>query len=180
MPDFSGQPRGYGTHLPLLVKCILSTDGPVLELGGGLCSTPTIRALCPERPVLTVESVEWPGGEDWHRALRKLDREGLHETLLVDDWDAMYPRIASQRWSVVLIDHGPESRRHVDILRLKDHADLIVAHDASPDYDGAYHYSRVIPEFKWHAFDHWKPMTLVLSNSLNLFDLWHHEGDFPR
>src|SRR3954454_11711777 len=37
------------THFPVLIKLIQMTDGPVLELGSGLFSTPLLHWLCFER-----------------------------------------------------------------------------------------------------------------------------------
>ena len=37
---------GYGTHLPLLMEFVLKTEGPILEQGAGMFSTPILHHLC--------------------------------------------------------------------------------------------------------------------------------------
>src|SRR4051812_1705868 len=45
------------THFPLLIKAVQMSEGPVLELGSGLFSTPLLHWMCFEgkRQLLTVE-----------------------------------------------------------------------------------------------------------------------------
>ena len=38
-----------GSHLPVLIKMVLMTDGPILELGTGFFSTPVLHWLCAEK-----------------------------------------------------------------------------------------------------------------------------------
>ena len=47
-----------GSHLPILLRAMKATTGPVLELGAGIYSTPILHALCQieGRKLVTYES----------------------------------------------------------------------------------------------------------------------------
>jgi hypothetical protein len=45
-----------GTHLPLLMRAIINTTGPVLELGVGWNSTPVLHEACSGRLLVSVEN----------------------------------------------------------------------------------------------------------------------------
>ena len=130
------------------------TDGPVLELGSGLFSTPLLHWLCAEsrRRLLTFEDVR-----EYYDFARQFSSK-THTIHFVRDWDKID---ISREWDVVLIDH-PVKRRYVDAIRLKDNAKYIILHDTDR-HD--YRYDEVWPHFKY--IYHWKfgmPWTSVVSN----------------
>jgi len=94
---------GYGTHLPLLAQALLHTAGPVLECGGGLCSTPVVHALSvatePQRMVVTAEEEE-----SWFVELHKFYACEWHRVMHVRSWERFFERMG-QDWSVALVDN---------------------------------------------------------------------------
>ena len=93
---------GYGTHLPLLTQALLHTTGPVLECGGGLCSTPVAHALAtltsPQRQVVTAEE-----DENWFIELGRLYGCEWHQVMHIRSWDRFFNRMGL-KWSVALVD----------------------------------------------------------------------------
>ena len=66
---------GYSTHQPLLVAALLSTDGPILEIGGGFYSTPLISSFANQlgRKAITVET-----SKEFSKVLKQFETP-LHE-----------------------------------------------------------------------------------------------------
>lgn len=134
------------------------TDGPVLELGTGLFSTPLLHWLCKEkqRKLVSCESVtdffEFP----------KSFRSKNHTVHFIDDWDKLDNK---EHWSVIFIDHTVE-RRAIDAIRFKDSADYIVIHDTESN---EYGYDKVWQYFKYrYDWKECRPWTTVVSN---IFDV---------
>jgi hypothetical protein len=155
--DFS-YTKAWTTHLPMLIKTVLATDGPVAEFGVGFSSTPLLHWLCFEkRQLVSYESVPF-----WYEFARKFQSRN-HRIRLVEDWNKLD---TTKQWSVIFIDHL-ENRRVTDILRFKDSADYIVIHDT--DDIKHYGWENVWSHFKYVY--HWKgcrPWTSVVSNFKDL------------
>lgn len=147
----------YGTHIPVLLKIMEKTKGPVLELGCGFSSTPFLYWLCQDQDRLFKS---FDNDKDW------IEKVG-YPVEFVTDWDKI--DIDNTHWSVALVDHRPGDRRIVDIERLKDKADFIILHDSEPEVDKFYLYRRIYPLFKYR-FDYVKflPNTTVLSNFIDV------------
>lgn len=146
--------KGNSSYMPLLIKAIQISEGPVLELGAGIFSTPLLHWLCAEkrRTLVTYED-----NNDFFEFARQF-RSRNHRILSVDDWDKID---IEKNWGVVLVDHVKE-RRAVDTLILKDCADYIILHDTNVP---KYKYEEIWPHFKYVY--HWKfctPWTSVVSN----------------
>ncbi len=146
--------KAWSTHMPVLIRTVQMTNGPVLELGAGIFSTPLLHWLCAEkdRRLATYESVL-----KYYRIAKQF-KSKTHTIKLVDDWDKIN---INKHWSVAFVDH-PTDRRMKDTLRLKDKADYIILHDTQ---DSGYRYDKVWPHFKY--IYHWKfckPWTSVVSN----------------
>jgi hypothetical protein len=144
--------------MPVLITTVQMTNGPVLELGAGIFSTPLLHWLCEEkkRKLVTFEDVK-----KYYRFAKQY-RSKTHSVEFVEDWDKIK---IDKHWSVALIDH-PENRRVKDALRLKDRADYIIIHDTQ---DSVYGYDKIWPHFKY--IYHWKyckPWTSVLSNTYEI------------
>lgn len=142
----------------MLMKAVNLSDGPILELGSGLFSTPLLHWMCHEsrRPIVTYESVE-----DYYRFAKQFKSKN-HKVRFTEDYADID---LGDHWGVVLIDHT-EDRRNVDALRLKDKADYIVMHDT--EYDG-YGYDKVFDQFRYvHHWTGCKPWTSVVSNFKDL------------
>ncbi|MFH1184717.1 MAG: hypothetical protein V1755_06715 [Chloroflexota bacterium] len=130
-------PNLCATHLGVLLACLRATDGPILELGAGLFSTPLIHAFSRKnRYARTNEQ-----NKEWAERLSALYRgtadDHDHEIIWTPDYAAA--DITDKPWSVALVDHATHSRAP-DLARLKGHAELIVFHDSEvelwkPDLD---------------------------------------------
>ena len=152
-------PKRCSTHMPLLIKCVLHTDGPILELGTGLYSTPLLHWLASEkqRPLISHDDNEMY--YQWARQFQN----GYHRIRLVTDWNKLNIK---GHWSVALIDQSSRSRSDT-VIALKDKVDFIVIHDS--DSNHPYKYDRIWPHFKYR-FNYTKqqPNTTVVSNFDNL------------
>lgn len=161
----------YGSFLPALIKVMNVTDGPVLELGMGMFSTPYLHFACyPERKLVSYES-----DKEYYNLLSIFKSEH-HEIHFVKDWDEIDlsagELCSSGHWSVVLVDHNPTGRRREEIKRLLNSADYIVVHDTNPRLDRKYRYSEIYPLFKFRKdFNREKPYTAILSNFKDLSNL---------
>ena len=133
--------KEWSSHFTLLIKAILASKGPVVEVGAGFFSTPLLHWLC--------KSLQSP----------------LHKIKFIENWDAMD---FETRWGVVFIDHHPPERRGVDVINFKDTADYIVIHDTN-DSENKYNYQMAWPHFKyrydWVAY---KPWASVVSNTVDV------------
>lgn len=154
----------WGSHLPILMKVVRMTTGPVLELGIGLFSTPVLHWLCYETKR---ELVSYDQDRGYLKMFRNYE-SNFHKILPVDDWD----KIEIERpWDVVLVDHIDE-RRRFDVARLAGYAKYILVHDANPEEDDRYQYSKVYPLFKYqYLYTKAAPSTMVLSNFEDLSKL---------
>jgi len=131
----------YGSHLPVLMKVMSLTSGPVVELGGGLYSTPYLHWDCfrQGRELVTYES-----DPRFFDTFKQYNR-GSHKVILVEDWDKVD---LSRPWSVGFVDHSPGSRRGKDLARLA-HVEYAIAHDAMNPGSGKYGYDEGFKAFKW-------------------------------
>ncbi len=143
----------YATHIPVLLRCLQGTNGPILEMGSGIYSTPLIAAFARgDRFAMTVEA-------NRRYARRALSMIGSNHRLLCAPYqDAP---IESTEWDVVLIDHAPAARRQHDLARVAEHSRVVICHDS----DGA-EYGWDWAKFLWHwEFQRLTPKTMVLSQS---------------
>jgi len=162
MNKIISRPKRWGTHMPMLIKLVQMTNGPVLELGAGLFSTPLLHWLCRERKVKLVTYEDNP---EYYKFAVDFRSRG-HSVRLIKDWNEIDTKT---HWGVVLIDHGllPEQRA-IDTIKLKDKADYLVLHDSQ--YESLY--SEVWKHFKYrYDWKDCKPWTTVVSNLKDLSDL---------
>lgn len=144
----------------MLMRAIELSEGPILELGSGLFSTPLIHWMChkEKRPIVTYESVE-----EYYKFAKEF-RSANHKVRKTEDYEDLDLK---GHWGVVLIDHT-EDRRAIDTVRLKDKADYIVLHDSECDL---YEYATIFSHFKHvHHWKECKPWTSVVSNFKELTD----------
>ena len=155
---WGGYYKSCSSHYPVLIKCILATDGPILELGTGFFSTPLLHWLASERqrPLFSYDD-----NVDFFNLNKKLQNK-YHRIRLTKDWKDL----PDKHWSVVLVDQSTHFRTPTAIA-LKDKADYIVIHDT--DSNHPYHYEQIWPNFKYrydYKFQH--PNTSVVSNIKDL------------
>jgi hypothetical protein len=154
--------KGFGNHLPVLIKLVSLTTGPILELGGGMFSTPFLHWACyPNRRLVTYDNEEM-----YFNTIKQYECD-YHKVELVTDWDKVD---VSGHWDIVLVDHHPNERRVEEVKRLVNTADYLVLHDTEGRWDGKYHYSTIYPLFKyrWDFSTGQRPFTTVLSNLKDL------------
>ena len=155
----------YASHLPVLTKIVELTDGPILELGTGLYTTPYLHFAClPSGRQLT----SYESNADWIRYFKDC-RSDFHTVNFISEWNSLN---TSCFWDIVLVDHSPDSRRKDEVKRLANKAKYLILHDSDLENDTLYKYSEVYPLFKYR-FDYTicKPHTTVLSNFVDLSHL---------
>ena len=162
-----GFDMGYYSHYPVLARAVTMTIGPVLELGMGWGSTPLLHALCTaqDRRLWSADSdIDWvkrfePFASDGQHGMDVLPPGGLPITLRIP-------------WSVVFIDCAPGEIRKDLALKLKDHAEFIILHDAETDGyygkggGGNYRYYEIDQLWKYkEVYRLLQPATLILSDT---------------
>lgn len=154
---------GWGSHLPVLMKMYEETSGPILEVGGGLFSTPFLHYSCKRdgRQLTTLEN-----DPRFFKFLAKYD----HDVQFVPDWDA----VDIGTYGFIFYDHAPAERRVVDIARWKDHAEFHILHDTELLHEKEYRYKSIYPLFKYnYKYRVEYPHTSVLSNSRDPKKFFH-------
>lgn len=155
--------KDYSTHMPMLIKVAQISDGPILEIGSGIFSTPVLHWLCSgqRRKLVTYEN-----NPEYYKFAKKFKSRN-HSVRFVKTWDEM--DIMGTHWGMVLIDHDPTSRRGIDLVRLKDNADYFVLHDSEPERDRRQKFDKAWPLFKYrYDWKGCKPYTTVVSNFKDL------------
>jgi len=133
MSKFIENVQNWDNHRPLLWWALKETKGqtePVLEMGCGEGSTPYLMQYLKtdKRKLISYDySKEWAD---------------KYNANYVTDWDA----IEHENYSVILIDHSPGERRHLDVIKLANKCDYMIIHDSEPAATG-YMLDKV-----WHLF----------------------------
>lgn len=144
--------KEYGSHLPVLRWALENTTGPILELGGGLYSTPLLHNS--GRPVVTVER---------HPKWKKYLANWASPTHQVVE------EIPAGSFGLVFVDNE-EDRRVPDLLSLKGRFDIAICHDTEPSAWAAdiVHWEDALGQFP-HRFDYKPdgvPWTTVVSEKV--------------
>lgn len=151
-----------GSHLPLLMKAVSLTEGPILELGCGLYSTTPLHWACwvPKRKLVTYEN-----NPAFFQFLQAYETD-WHEVHCIDNWDEID---ISCPWSVAFVDHEAcpgedRMRRWKEVERLQ-HAEYVVCHDSEGRNDRKYGFRKIFHLFE-HQFEYKEafPHTSVFSN----------------
>lgn len=120
-------------HRVLLWDALQKTSGLVVEFGSGHGSTPYLKEYC----------------EHHDREFRSFDSDkGWAKktgATVVTDW----ANITLEKIDVLFIDQAPGERRKFDIVKFKDHATIIVAHDTEPTGGGDYQMRQHFNLFKY-------------------------------
>lgn len=151
-----------GSHLPVLMKLMGMTSGPVLELGSGMYSTCYLHWACypSKRPLVTYEN-----SPRWFEFTRQFAAD-FHHVQLIEDWPALD---LSAPWSIAFVDHDITGYARIESVRKLQHAEYVVAHDTENRNERKYGWSKIFPLFKYR----WKysetfPKTSVFSNTHDL------------
>jgi len=153
---------GNGTHLPVLMRAVEMTSGPIVEFGAGFFSTPYLhwQAYLQRRKLVTFEN-----NLEFIKLFDRYQTDG-HQIIPVTDWDAID---LSGEWSVALIDHAPKERRIEEIKRLANTCDYLVIHDTQGRRENVFHYRDTLATFKYRKdFTSVRPHTCVVSNRIPL------------
>lgn len=148
----------WGSHLPLLIKVFNLSEGPVLEMGMGLFSTPVLHWLCLDNKR---ELVSYDNTREYYD-MNKTFESPTHKIFYVDndDWRAAD---IDKHWGMVFIDQHPSLRRGEDAVRLAQLADYVVMHDTNDE--PGHNYQKVWAHYKYrYDWKRQKPYTTVLSN----------------
>lgn len=150
----------WGSHLPLLIKIMNASTGPVLELGTGLFSTPVLHWLCidQDRKLYSYENFK-----QYFELIKPFETPD-HQIIYVEnsDWKAI--DFETTYWGVVFLDHHPKGRRGKEAMRLAERADYIVIHD-SDRAGNPFHLDEAYPLFKYrYNWSKQSPHSTVLSN----------------
>ena len=180
----------WASHLPMLIKTLNLSDGPVLEMGMGPFSTPVLHWLCLDRKRFLVSYENNPEYFESNKSFKA----ALHQIDFVEDWGKINidkikiieksasvgfsttavlgintKELDDTHWGVAFIDHSPNERRMIDIEKLANCADYIVIHDSEESQEHKYHYEEIYPFFKYrYNYKRQKPYTTVLSNFKDL------------
>lgn len=157
--------KNYTTHMTMLIKVLLMSDGDVVECGGGVFSTPLLHWMCKfmDRELITYEN------DPAYYAFEHTFQSRQHRIRFVEDWDKINTKTHR---GMVFIDHHPPKRRMVELLRFKDSADYIVIHDTER-LSREYNKSEIFEQFKYrYDWKDCKPWTSVVSNYKNLSKLY--------
>lgn len=154
----------FGTHIPVLIKILEISEGPVLELGMGVFSTPLLHTLCAKKNRLLVS---FESDKDYVESHEDFKTD-MHKINFVENWNDA--KIEDEKWGVAFVDHDPTIHRHIEAGRLANIAKFVVIHDSEPGrrcrYDEIYHLFKYRFDFKELT-----PWTTVLSNFVDLTDL---------
>jgi len=155
--------KGWTTHMPMLIKTVQMCKGDVVEVGGGIFSTPLLHWLCKD---LKKNLITYENEPTFYKMAHEF-QSPLHRIRWIDNWDDM--DFVTHR-GVVFIDHHPSERRGIDAINFMMSADYIVLHDSEKpekhSYDKAWGYFKYI--YHWKDC---KPYTSVVSNFKDLSNL---------
>ena len=150
--------NSYGTHQRMLVRAMMRTTGPVLELGSGWYSTPILHEIAVAQGRFLFSQDNDP---TWLKQMSDLFSENYHRFSLVSRtlWMGV-------RWGLVFVDHGPPPYmpknkhgllnaldRGQAVLDLMDRTDVFVLHDTEPRVRWEYDWDKILPLFKYRVDD---------------------------
>lgn len=131
-------PKGnWDNHKILLYIALMDTNSssaPILELGCGEGSSPTLQDYVKNNHR---ELISYDFHEDWAA------KYGAH---FVKDWDTDVDW--NKKYSVALVDESPGEQRHKSIMLLKNVCDIVVVHDSEPSATG-YLLDKIWPLYKY-------------------------------
>jgi len=154
----------YQSHLPALLACIVSTTGPVLELGVGHFSTPHLHALCGalKRNLVSIER-----DKEWRDEFEKRYAGSGHA--VVSEWVHLKN---NGRWGVAFIDDSPGGASRASAFKsLISISDYVVMHDSQADAENFQAVQPMLAGLNWHLCTSIFPHTLVASKTLKIPDV---------
>lgn len=167
----------YGSHMPIVARIMDLTEGPVLELGMGIYSTPLLDLMCAEKKR---ELLSFDNDPEWFKENEKWASD-YHLVYFVKDWAtdknlaAVLENVDPKRhplFDVALVDHKPAKQRIKEVIRLKDKCRFVLIHDSEPESDKFFKYSWIYKHFKYrYDYTNTRPHTTILSNFVDIESL---------
>jgi DNA-binding ferritin-like protein (Dps family) len=118
----------WGSHQPLLIHVMNTiSEGNVIELGMGDCSTPLLHFLC-EKQGRNLFSYEFD--KEWCDKYKSYESD-FHKIQLLNEINFHNGDYLLQRnhYSIALIDSHPAWTRQFSMSLLKDSVDFFIVHD---------------------------------------------------
>ncbi len=144
----------YATHQQVLVKAVLNTQGPIIELGCGWYSTPILHelALYSNRVLFTFDNnLEW---------LEHFKHFGSSNHIVeFSNWKDIVFRY---HLGVVFVDTAPGPEREYLVDQFRGSTDVLVLHDTEEQVQ--YGWQRVLPTFKYQYTDKTQPTWTTLAS----------------
>lgn len=150
--------KKMSSHLPVLIKAVLETKGPILEMGSGPFSTPVLHWLCSKdkRKLVTCEN------DPERFVFANQFKSRNHKIVLVKDWDEVG---LDTHFAVVFMNHEPALRRAIDAVKFKYAAEYILLHDTAGKNELINNYAGVWTHFRYkYDYEFCSPITTVISN----------------
>ena len=150
-------------NLGQIITAILSSEGPVLELGCSNHTTAQIHALCSrsKHRIVTIES-----DINWFDLYCDLQTD-WHDVKLIEPFDLEFA--TETQWGVVLIGNNSELNQLQELRQFRYNADIIIL---QCDMSFVEAYSELLDSFKYQIrepFNHdYECDTVILSNTIDL------------
>lgn len=166
------QMKPWASHIPVLVRCLEQTSGPILEFGIGVFSTPVISSFAwAGRYARSFEA-----NNAWYDLIRSLGISDTvnHEIILVGHYPAV--TVHDLRWSVCFIDNSSADR--AENLRItRPYADIFIVHDTDQN---SFACRELLGSFKYRWDSAMVPQTTVVSDCIPLDFLREIPGSHYR
>lgn len=147
------------SFMPALMRAMVSSSGPVLEIGIGHFSTPVLHEVClaQNRMLISVED-----NLEWHENFAAKYVCSNH-MLYFADYDQILPTFAEMRskFGVVFIDESPGgSRRRKSFELFMPVSQYVVVHDYHRENSEAIQ-PLLTPDIQWKVYSDYDPPTLL-------------------
>jgi len=170
--------RMYSTHFRALIIAVLQTEGPILECGVGIYSTPVLEALAQTTGRQLVH-VEHDSG--WAKQIKPQGKLIRIPTANVFDTS---PLKLNEKWGVVFLDQGPTgTERWPWAIAALPITSLVVLHDAEKGSESIYQYrTRILPHVRhWCLDTRLSPHTMICSNKIDISEWFDgHNGEADK
>ncbi len=176
--------NSWATHLPLLAAILARTRGPVIELGPGLYSTPTLTEVC---RAMGRHYIGLDMDKDWIEHCRahigdRVSPNGYqaHQELhVVKDWKpetldkflklSGCSGVPVADTAVCFVDQAPEYSRAKTAEWMLDNVYMVVCHDTDPKSEKRLNIQPTLKRAKFRlTYDRLMPFTDVVSNFSSL------------
>jgi predicted O-methyltransferase YrrM len=154
------------SHLPMLMWACSVTDGPIIEFGVGMFSTPILHEISRNRELISIESNPH-NGDLWYKLFAHLG-SSWHRMVYLTDWRNLdEDAVRDKEYSVAFIDPQPSVVRPPLIRLVADCATYVVVHDTEPEFEGHYLWGGVLDSFKYRLdYKQFPAWTTILSNEV--------------